>query len=272
MLSIIIFLFVICFFIGILKAIWDAFKDIILGILGIVIIIAAIAFLGPLVLAALPLILMVLVALFILGCIISFWTKLKYGSQLRGLDRIGIAKISGSSDDWKQPKDLGFVVITSSGYVISNRFRKCVTEKTDQRKIVTVDTFRECCLQVAPSFQPDNTAPLLRYMESQNFLVPLQEYRQEKRYLSHGIVYNCARLLETEGAATKAEFSAICKASPVCSNIPVNPEIIASTILNYMVTQGDAHKVELSDLNENLFVSNKAKSNSKMVRREISMD
>ena len=73
MLEIIIFLFIIFLVIGILKAIWDALKDVILGILGIGIIIVAIVFLGPIVLSVWPVIIAVLVALFILGCIISFF-------------------------------------------------------------------------------------------------------------------------------------------------------------------------------------------------------
>ena len=39
-----------------------------------------------------------------------------------------------------------------------------------------------------------------------------------------------------------------------------------------MVSQGIVHKVELSDLDEYLFVSNKSNSKSKLVRREISLD
>lgn len=283
MFEIVIFLVAICFIMGILKAIWDALKDIILGILGIGIIVAAVVFLGPIllsivgafgpiVLSALPVIPVILIALFILGCIISFCEKLKYASQSRELNRIGMKKISGSLEVWKKLEKLRLVEITDSGYVISDRFYKRIIKKTNQEKIVTVDTFQDYCLQAASSFQADNTISLLNHMKSQGFLVLLQEGGLKKRYLSQRITKECEHLFELEGAATESEFSAICEASSICSEISVKPEILAKTILNHAVSQGTAHKVDLSDLDRELFVSDKSKSSSKLVRREISLD
>lgn len=272
MLEIIIFLVAVCVILGILKAIWDALKDVVLGILGIAILIAAIVFLGPVILSALPVLLPVLAALFVLGCIISFVEKLKYGSQLRELHKIGMKKVSGSMDVWEKPEQLGLVEITASGYVISSRFRKRVAEKVDHAKIVTIDTFHKCCLQAASSFQIDDTAPLLHHMKDQGILVPLQEDGWEKRYLSQQTTRECERLFELEGAATESEFSAICEAVPICSEFSVRPETLARAILSHAVSQGAAHKVELPDLDGELFVSNRDNENSKLVRREISLD
>ena len=272
MLEIIILLFAMCLIIGVLKAIWDALKDVILGILGIGIIVAAVIFLGPIVLSALPIIIVILIALFILGCIISLFQKLKYGSQIKELDQVGIKKLSEPIDVWKTPKKLGLVEVTASGYVISSQFYKRIIKKFNQEAIVTDDTFQKHCLQVATSFQVDNATPLLNHMRSQGLLVLLQENGPENRYLSQQIVMDCERVFELEGAATESEFSAICKTMPICSKIPVKAEILAKTILNHVVAQGVSHKVELPDLGEELFVSDKSKDNSKLVRREISLN
>ena len=272
MIELIILLFVICFIIGILKTIWDALKNLILGILGVAIIIAAVVFLGPIALGALPVILVILAALFLLGCIMSIWTRLKYGPQLRKLDQSGIVKLTNSPEDWEEADRLGLVKVTGSGYVVSNRFCKNVTKKADRKRVVTMDTFGECCQRVAPAFQPNCAAPLLEYMVDQGILVPLRNYKGQPQYLSQGIVKKCERLLEAEGAATESEFSTICKSAHICFGFRVEPELIAAVVLKHLEGQGAVHKVRLTDLNEDLFVSNTVKSDSKMVRREISMD
>ena len=272
MLEIIIFLFIIFLVIGILKAIWDALKDVILGILGIGIIIAAIVFLGPIVLSVWPVIIAVLVALFILGCIISFFQKLKYGKQVKELDQIGMKKLSESSSAWEEPKKLGLVEMTASGYVISSRFYKRIIQELNKEMIVTADIFQKHCLRSAASFQTENTTPRLNHMRSQDVLVLLQENGIRKRYLSQKAALDCEHVFELEGAATETEFSAICETMSICSKISVKPEILAKTILNYAVAKKVAHKVELPELGEELFVSDKSKSNSKLVRREISLD
>ena len=73
MLKLILLFLVICFVIGVLKAIFDALKDVLLGILGIGIIIAAVVFLGPLFLKALPWILVIGIGLLVLGGVISVY-------------------------------------------------------------------------------------------------------------------------------------------------------------------------------------------------------
>ena len=75
MLKLILLFLVICFAIGVLKAIFDALKDVLLGILGIGIIIAAVVFLGPLFLKALPWILIIGFGLLVLGALISVYDR-----------------------------------------------------------------------------------------------------------------------------------------------------------------------------------------------------
>ena len=61
---------VICIGLGILKAIWDAFSEVLLGLLGLGIIIAAVVFLGPLALELLGAAIPVILALLPFGCLL----------------------------------------------------------------------------------------------------------------------------------------------------------------------------------------------------------
>ena len=108
MLEIIIFFVVIGIGLGILKAIWDALSEVLLGLLGLGIIIAAVVFLGPLalgllgaaipvILALLPFGLALLAALWVLGCVLRFFQGLKYRGRLRrDVGKAGGAGTSGA--------------------------------------------------------------------------------------------------------------------------------------------------------------------------------
>ena len=105
------FFVVICIGLGILKAIWDALSEVLLGLLGLGIIIAAVVFLGPLalgllgaaipvILALLPFGLALLAALLVLGCVLRFFQGLKYRGRVRTLKKLGIDKMNGSEEMW----------------------------------------------------------------------------------------------------------------------------------------------------------------------------
>lgn len=279
MLEILILFVVICLVIGIIKAIFDALKDVILGILGIGIIVAAIVFLGPVILSALPVLLSflpwifaILAGLFILGCIISLFEKAKYRSQLEWLRKRGIDKISASSEEWSRPKELGFVETTSSGYVISTSFYKKVVEKIGRKSALTQNEVSICCAQSAPQFQIIYFVPLFDFLCAKNSLVPFTASKGETLYLSEPFVKKCEKLFLNEGAATQNEFALICKNSFATQEFQQKSQELAASILRHMLSSGEVQEIDLPDLGEKLYVATKQQSNSKMTRREINLN
>ena len=290
MLEIIIIFFVICFVIGLLKAIWDAFKEVILGILGLAIIIAAVVFLGPIILSALPVlwgglvslvpiilsalpvILLVLAALFILGCIGSFIEKQKYRSQLKWLEKRGIENISASQVDWSKPAELGYVETTAAGYVISTAFCKRIINKIGRTGTLTQSAFGEYCTQSADQFQMQYIYPLLMFMQKKGMLFPFSTSSSETYYLSEPFVSDCKKLLLTEGAATKDEFTQLCRTSDVTRELHKESNALAIFILNLMLSQSEVEEIELSESGDQLYVAKNQTASSKMTRREVSLD
>ena len=154
------FFVVICIGLGILKAIWDALSEVLLGLLGLGIIIAAVVFLGPLalgllgaaipvILALLPFGLALLAALWVLGCVLRFFQGLKYRGRVRTLKKLGIDKMNGSEEMWARPEALGQVARTRDGYVVSMAFYKKVVRQLDRMSVLTERDLSICCARCA---------------------------------------------------------------------------------------------------------------------------
>jgi len=178
----------------------------------------------------------------------------------------------GSKRVWKWAEKHGYTEQLPRGYVLSTKFRDNVLSIVNQQIVVTEDMLQTDCLQANPSFKSNRAAILLSYLKSNGFLLLIQDSKAGNLYLSGQMKKECERLFELEGAATKDEFSVICQSTLENSGVAVNSRAVADAILNQLVAQGDAHSVELSDLGDDLFVSNKNVSNSKMTRSEISLD
>lgn len=243
-------------------------KDIILGLVALVVMIGLGLVLLPIAINLLP---FVLIFWLPYRFIMKWWSN----TYLKWVEQVGIgAKNSapGSPRIWKWCEKRKYTVELRSGYIVSNKFLDLVLQNIDRRKIVTRDVFQNCCLSAAPAFQTTYTTIFLDYLENNNFLISFCEYGKETLYLSRQLKNDCERLFELEGAATEHEFSILCKTASENSGISVGSQSIARAVLNHMVSQETAHRVELSDLGEDLFVSNKSQGNSKLVRREISID
>lgn len=188
--------------------------------------------------------------------------------------RVGIemqALAPGRQRIWKWCENKKYTECPKEGYVLSSRFRKLVVENVNQQRIVTRDRFQACCMQAAPAFQAHYTSLVLNYLQCKHLLLPIQDAGQGTLYLSSQLEGDCKRLFELEGAVTEDEFTAVCKSALSKVQIYVDSGIIARTILKYLVSQGVAHKVNLPDLNEDLYVANHANAKSKLVRREITL-
>lgn len=272
MLKLILLFLVICFVIGVLKAIFDALKDVLLGILGIGIIIAAVVFLGPLFLKALPWILVIGIGLLVLGGVISVYERQKYKIQLQELDWYGIEQISyapeavGRLEKWK------LVETTASGYVISASFCRRLCNTLNGMPALREQEIIACCFQCARQFREIYHNQLIEYFQKKGFLVPFSASNGQVYYFPEGFLRRFEELLIREGAATKTEFSQVCKEAGLSAGIREKDDIVAEFILNNMASRQKAKKVELTELGECLYVSQKQRKDSKMTREEITLD
>ena len=91
-------------------------------------------------------------------------------------------------------------------------------------------------------------------------------------YFPEGFLRRFEELLIREGAATKAEFSQACKEAGLSAGIREKDDVVAAFILNDMASRQKAKKVELTELGECLYVSQKQRKDSKMTREEITLD
>ena len=262
---------VILIIIGVIGNLIDWLKnhmDAILGLVGLVVLIGLGFVLLPFAIALLPYALIFWLPYYVI-------MKGRSSTYLRWARDVGISPqdlAPGSPRVWKWCKKRNYIEELQPGYIVSSEFRDLVLQNIDQKKIVTRVMIQNDCLRAAPSFQIAYTNMFLEYLNNNNFLLSFDEYKRGTLYLSNQLKNDCERLFELEGAATRDEFSALCKTASANSSIAVSSQTIANLILNHMVSQGIVHKVELSDLDEYLFVSNKSNSKSKLVRREISLD
>ncbi len=283
MLEIIIFFVVICIGLGILKAIWDALSEVLLGLLGLGIIIAAVVFLGPLalgllgaaipvILALLPFGLALLAALWVLGCVLRFFQGLKYRGRVRTLKKLGIDKMNGSEEMWARPEALGQVVRTRGGYVVSMAFYKKVVRQLDRMSILTERDLSICCARCAKRFQAAYIRAFLDLLQKEGQLLPYSGQGEEQRYLTGTFVTGCEALFLKEGAATKQEFAQVCAQADAVRRLGLSGRRLASLVLERLLARGEVEKVELADLGEDLYVAKNQRSDAKMTRREISLD
>lgn len=279
MLNLLILIIVICVIVAILKSVLSALGEIILGIIGIAIIIAAIVFLGPIILRLLshlpkflPWILIILAGLFVLGCIITLAEKLRYRAQLERLDQLGIDKIGSAPETWKKKSELGLVETTSSGYVISISFYKKVINHIGRTSTLTMCEFEQHCVTCASQFQVSFAPPLLEFLQKKELLFQFSLSNGETCLLSKSIMERCEDLFLKEGAATEDEFVQICERTGLLDEFPQDGRRFVAFFFAHMLSCGKVQKVELNDLGDCLYVAKTQRQNSNMVRREISID
>ena len=272
MLNLVILFIVICVIIGIVRAI----LPVILGLIVVVGAIAVIIFFGPIILSwilsLLPILLAILAVLFLLGCVITLVEKCRYRSQLKKLNQFGILKLDSAPADWQKLNNLGWVEIIPSGYVVSIKFYKDVLKHIEPTPTLTLSQFEQYCLSCAKEFQLNFIAPLLDFLQRKEFIFKFQLNNGELCLLSRSIMSKFEDLFLKEGAATKDEFTQICEHSGLLYQLPQNGQGFVLFFLKYMISHDKIQKVELSELDEYLYVSKNQSKDSKLIRREISLD
>lgn len=268
-------------------AIIYALKDLILGLIGIAAIVAAVVFLGPpiltfilqllaLVLPFLPYliggILVLVGGILVLALVGYISNRIKYGSRIAELNSLGIVDQSYFSKDTNALQQMGKAQATADGYIISSKFYSNLTWRIGQTHILSQDGISDYCCRCASNFQANYLSPLLTYLCEKEvlFLFPLRN--NAYCYLSRTFVEKCEDLFDKEGAATHQELVHIFELSPVTTALRQESNNLVAFILEYLLSSGKAEKIWLSDSGEDLYVSKNSKSDSKLVRHEISLD
>ena len=279
MLKLLILVVVICIIAAILKSVLSAVGEIILGIIGIALIIAAIVFLGPIILGLLPhllklipWILLILAVLFVLGCIFALVEKRRYRSHMKRLDQLGIDQMDDATEDWKRMDDLGMVETTASGYVVSISFYKNVIKHIGQEPVLTMDEFKQHCAACASQFQVSLVTPFLEFLQKKKLLYQFHLSSGEVRILSKAMMKQCADLFLKEGAATEDQFARICENAGLFHEFPKDGQRLVCLYLDEMVSCGKFEKVQLNKAGVYLYKSKEQRPDSNLVRREISLD
>ena len=279
MLNLIILVVAVCILIGILKAVLNAVGEVILGIVGIAVIVAAIVFLGPILLKLLsylpkliPWILIILAALIVLGCAVTLVEKRRYRPQLDRLDHLGIDRMDSALEDWKKMSELGLVETTSTGYAISISFYKRVISKIGQAPTLTVEEFEQDCATCADCFQAAFSSPLLEFLQRKALLFEFPLYNGETILVSKPFMKSCEDLFLKEGAATEDEFAQMCGRAGLLRVFPQDGRQFVSFFLAHMLSCGKVKKVALDELGDFLYVAENQRQDSNMVRREINLD
>ncbi len=254
-------------------------SELIIGIIVLVVIVLIGCAILPTVLkiglSVLPTVLPILFLLLVIGGIYFYAMKSRSKAYLTWLKGVGIGSQTEAPGDehiWKWARDNKYAIALERDLVLSGEFRDLVMGSINQGKIVTEKLIETYCLRSAPSFQANNITLFLDYLQKSGMVFPLCEHGEETVYLSSALKDNCERMFEREGAATKDEFAAICGAASVDAAAKAAPQTIAETFLRHMLAHEVVHKVELPDLGEDLYVSNSTSPNSKLVRREVSID
>lgn len=275
MLEIIIILIVIGIIGNIIIWIKNHFETI-LGLIGILIGIAAIIGVGiiaiPVILPFLPYVLLVGIPCIIIYRIVM---KIRSNSYIRWINCYGVAPQSfapGSNSVWKWAEKRKYTITLEFGYIMSTQFCDMVLYTVNQQNIVTETALVNDCLQAAPYFHPEDISVFLNYLIDYNLLLEVNTPGTGTVYLSERVIKGCERQFELEGAATKDEFSIICYGFLQDASVAINSKVVAGALLHHFVSQGSAKIVELEDMGDDLFVSNRNISGSKMTRREISLD
>jgi len=216
-----------------------------------------------------------LVVLFVLACVGVYHLikRKKMQKFVRWMDYVGItekktAPAKEKIQELAENKEL--IEELDSGQIVSKEFCKRVLYCADLQGLVSKESFQYCCQQSAPAFNPYYLEILLDYLSDSDQLLPLLD--TEPIYISNHLKSTYIDLFQKEGAATADEFATVCKTLDTGAAIQPNPQIVAVTILNYLVSKGKVEKIELKELGETLFMGKKINEGSNLVRREINLD
>ncbi len=203
----------------------------------------------------------------------KYTVRKKKGEFLLWIDGVGITNKSEANVNQHildlAAKD-GSITTLNFGPIVSTVFYNQLLHWLDQPLALSKETFQNGCLQFAPYFQPDYSGTLLDHFSDTDKLFPISG--TDSIYFSNSLKDTYIARFEEAGAATDVEFANMCKSMDTGFTICVDPQAVAATILNYLVSKGTTKKVELKDLDETLFVFKASDGGSNFVRHEINLD
>ena len=283
MLTILLYVVIAIVIISIIATLLRSLGEFLLGIMGIGIILAVVVFLGPLiwgvvtklfylVLDFLPLTLVLVVGLAVLGFILEAAEKRKYRVQSQRIDQLGIEKIEGNTDLWKKMESLKLVELTAHGYAVSTAFYKKIVNSLENEYVLSQKGLEQHCVSCARQFQTSYLPHFSDFLQKKLVIFEFRSSSGESHFLSQAMMHRCENLFSYEGAATVGELLEAFRCAGILQYFPKDEKRITEFILSALLHQGKAQKIELDHLGEILYVSKQKRDDSKMVRREITVD
>lgn len=246
-------------------------REFLVGIIGLLVIIGIVCVVGPLIIGFLPLILGILIPL---GVVAYFHEKKKHQAKIEWLKNRGIEKVPnfmGDHEFWKDMENYNWVLLTEDGYVISASFHKMIVKQIDQIGFLTKNSFQNLCKKFAAAFEIMYLQPLLAYliMQHQIFVLSVPD---GEIYISLGVANRGRDLFALEGAATMTELADQCEVFMASNGYSGYGYVLAKSTIDQLLELDEVYKVDLPDQNEYLYVAKNQSANSKMVKKEISLD
>ena len=283
MLTILFYVVIAIIAISIIATLLKFVGEFLLGIIGIGIILAAVIFFGPLiwsvvtrlfslVLDFLPLILALLVGLAILGAVAEAKEKRKYLAQSKKINQLGIDKIENGIEAWKNMANLNLVELAPDGYVVSTDFYKRVANSLGNIDVLSLSELGRYCTSCTSHFQVSYMPQFSDFLQKKSIIFKFRLTGGEACFLTQTMMHKCEKIFLQEGAATKEELLVVFRHAGILRYFPKDEGRITEFFLTTMVLQEKAKRVELDDLGDTLYVSTEKRNNSKMVRREITLD
>lgn len=251
------------------------YKEWILGLVGIAIIIFVGAKFFDALLSYWRIILIVIGVLVAISILYLVCQKKKYRLQLNWLDQRGVEQVpnvQGDAKFWKTMEEMGFVKQLPSGHVISSSFYSSITKKIEQKGIFTQSVLRQLCRQSAHKFQDVYLTSLIAFLEEKSKLFPLYLQLGDVGYLSPNVVTECETLFAKEGAATRSEFAQVCSNVVDLYGYSGENRTLSDFIIDRLLSRQIIHEIELQERSDFLYVAKHQRSDSKMTKREISLD
>lgn len=242
----------------------------------VLVIIAVIAFF-PLIIKLLPYIIAIFAICFVIHAISSSsaFVKKRANAYLKKLDSKGIDQPEITpkyEESFKWIKENGYAESFLSDYFISIKFYEKVVHCLEQNQKMSQTEFQNCCIDFAPQFSVKYTDLFVKFLQDKKLLLSFPLPNEGKYYyISASAVQKCEQMFEKEGAATADTFAEICEGLLNDPSLHKKCFPLAKLILENMHSRNMLHKVDPKE-GEVLYVSKNPREDSKMVRREISMD
>lgn len=185
-----------------------------------------------------------------------------------GLAEKSAAQVSQAILDLAEKNET--IMTLGSRYILSMNFYKQLHNWLEQPAVVSKEIFQDRCLQFALDFQSTYSELLFNIFSNSDKLLYISG--SDGIYFSNGLKNTYVDRFRVVGAATEDEFADVCKDLNAVTQICLEPQVVATAVLDYLVSKGDIETVELKDAGTMLFMHKRPYASSNFMRREISMD